>query len=49
MLQLTNYSMVVCHYYVQEKCVVSDKKFGKSFQYDLPGDLIMTYLADVRR
>ena len=27
---------------------MSEKKFGKSFQYDLPGDLVMTYLADVR-
>ena len=34
---------------MQEKCVVSEKKFGKSFQYDLPGNLVMTYLADVRR
>ena len=33
---------------MQEKCVVSEKKFGKSFQYDLPGDLVMAYLADVR-
>lgn len=32
---------------VQETCVVSEKKIGKSLQYDLPGDLVMAYLADV--
>ena len=31
----------------QENCVVSEKKLGKSFQYDMPGDLVMTYLAEV--
>ena len=31
----------------QEKCIVSEKKLGKSFQYDMPGDLVMTYLAEV--
>ncbi len=26
---------------------MSEKKIGKSFQYDMPGDLVMTYLAEV--
>jgi hypothetical protein len=28
---------------------VSEKKIGKSFQYDMPGDLVMTYLAEVSK
>lgn len=27
--------------------MVSERKIGKSFQYDMPGDLVMTYLAEV--
>ena len=26
---------------------MSEKKIGKSFQYDMPDDLVMTYLAEV--
>lgn len=29
--------------------MVSEKKLGKSFQYDLPSDLVMTYLAEVSK
>ena len=27
--------------------MVSERKIGKSFQYDMPGDLVMTYLVEV--
>ncbi|XP_064393588.1 uncharacterized protein LOC135341052 [Halichondria panicea] len=30
----------------EEKCVIGEKKVGKVFQYDLPGDLVMTYLSE---
>ena len=35
------------HLVLQEKCVIGEKKVGKNFQYDLPGDLVMTYLSEV--
>ena len=28
--------------------VVREKKVGKGFQYDMPGDLVMTFLSEVR-
>ena len=35
--------------FLQKKCVVGEKKITKTFQYDMPGDLVVTYLSEVRR
>lgn len=31
----------------QEKKVLGEKRVTRSFQYDTPGDLVMTYLSEV--
>jgi len=28
--------------------MIGEKKISKTFQYDLPGDLVLTYLSEVR-
>ena len=35
--------------FLQKKCVVGEKKITKTFQYDMPGELVVTYLSEVRR
>lgn len=32
---------------LQEKIMVREKKVGKQFQYDMPSDLLMTFLSEV--
>lgn len=33
---------------MQEKTLAREKKVGKQFQYDMPSDLLMTFLSEVR-
>lgn len=32
---------------MQERTLAREKKVGKLFQYDMPSDLLMTFLAEV--
>jgi hypothetical protein len=33
--------------FLQEKVMNREKKVGKQFQYDMPSDLLMTFLSEV--
>ena len=37
----------LCKSHLQDKALVREKKVGKQFQYDMPTDLLMTFLAEV--
>lgn len=34
---------------LQERMLSREKKVGKQFQYDMPSDLLMTFLTEVRQ